>query len=90
MVGGLLVSLGHSNFFLFPPQCEKIAWHRNNNGWDLLSMYSSRNSPAVMGGLLDIIGTVKGKVFDERWMQGLLEGKGEMNEWRKEGYVWCE
>lgn len=23
-------------------------------------------------------------------MQGLLEGKGEMKEWRKEGYMWCE
>ena len=38
-------------------------------------MYSSRNSPAVMGGLLDIIGTVERNVFDERRMQGLLEGK---------------
>lgn len=62
------VSLGQGAFFFFVSALsrKKIAWRRYNSDWDLLSIYSSRNSPAVMGGLLDIMGTVKGNVFDER------------------------
>jgi hypothetical protein len=74
------VSPGHCNiFFLLSVRSKQ----KQKRKICLLSMYSSRNSPAVMGGLLDIIGTVEGCVFVERWMQGLLEGKGRderMNE----------
>lgn len=80
MAYGVSLGLQCVNFFCCPSAVQikrsRASSETIGKRKDLLSMYSSRNSPAVMGGLLDIIGTVEGDVFDERQMQGFLEGKG--------------